>query len=526
MQVPCPNCGHVLNVPPDKAAVPNLKAKCRCGTVFPIASAARPDAALVSAVPAARTPASAKAAPAAADRVAEIRAANARATAAPVPAAASASASAGGAAATARAGVARAAAAMPPAVMMAAAAGQPLKPPPLPPRPSGVPQGAPMRTAAAVPRPAPPVAARPAAARPAAATPSATAAAPRPRTARVPWTRCQNHTDARSEHVCPKCGKGFCDPCTQKVQTAVICPSCEGLCVAHAAYEQTQQQARQRGRSMMEEIGVIARYPFGDALAFVMLALFTWFFGLFAGFAGIMVVLSKGVLTWYSFNAVSKVAIGNMRDVMPEFREVSDIANALRLSLAALAISAGPLFLCISLIPGASRLADRWAAQGPRMDVVHAQAAASPAPAGAAGDEDDEQPSGGAHEREDVFEAMREGSSLIAPLAMLGIVGAVAWMIAYMPVALTVAALSKSILSTLNPMIGIDTMKKMGSTYWQALAIYGVLIVGQWLLGAGLRFIPFVGGLAASFVDAYAALAVGCTLGLAVFKKAVELAWD
>jgi hypothetical protein len=29
-----------------------------------------------------------------------------------------------------------------------------------------------------------------------------------------------------------------------------------------------------------------------------------------------------------------------------------------------------------------------------------------------------------------------------------------------------------------------------------------------------------------SFVDAYAYLAIGCTLGLAVFKKARELGWD
>ena len=45
MQVACPSCAHVITVPPEKAAVPNLKAKCRCGHLFVLASAARPQGA-------------------------------------------------------------------------------------------------------------------------------------------------------------------------------------------------------------------------------------------------------------------------------------------------------------------------------------------------------------------------------------------------------------------------------------------------------------------------------------------------
>jgi uncharacterized protein (DUF697 family) len=115
---------------------------------------------------------------------------------------------------------------------------------------------------------------------------------------------------------------------------------------------------------------------------------------------------------------------------------------------------------------------------------------------------------------------------MMAPLAMLGIVIAALWMIAYMPVALIVAALSKSILSTLNPVIGVDTIKKMGGSYWQALGVYLVLVATQFVLGLGLKLIPFAGGLVMGFVNAYAALAIGCTLGLAVFKKGAELGWN
>jgi len=78
-----------------------------------------------------------------------------------------------------------------------------------------------------------------------------------------------------------------------------------------------------------------------------------------------------------------------------------------------------------------------------------------------------------------------------------------------------------------NPVIGIDTIKKMGGTYWQALGLYLALVVTQFVVGILLKLVPYGGGgLVMGFVNAYAALAIGCTLGLAVFKKGAELGWD
>lgn len=489
MQVACPSCGHVLTVPPDKAALPNVKAKCRCGTVFPLAGGAPAAAAAGTPRPTSplaagsAVPAVAKLASPVSDRVAAIRAANAQAAAA--------FAASGGT--PARPGTPLAPSVLPSAT--------PLASPRLPPRPAGVPA-------------------------------ASAATAPKPRTVPVPWRRCHNHPQTRSEHVCPKCAKGFCNECPQRVQTAVVCPACEGFCVATAAYEELQGREKQRERSMLEELPVIAGYPLRDSMAYVMLALFTWFFGLFSGFSGIMLLLSKGVLTWYAFNAVAKVSMGNMRDVMPDFRDQSDITQAARLSLAALAISAGPLLLCILFIPGATAFTKgRSVMSAPTLELARAQTPPSPE-AGARGKDDaDDEASPASVKRGphvvDPFAARRDGpESIVGPLAVLAIVMTGLWMIVYMPVALTVAALSKSILSTLNPSIGIDTIRKMGGVYWQALAIYLGLLFAQFVLGWGLRLIPLAGGLAAAFVDAYAALAVGCTLGMAVFKKAVELGWD
>ena len=482
MQVACPSCAHVITVPPEKAALPNLKAKCRCGHLFTLAEAAKPAGTARPALdPPGPSTGVVRVAAANADRVAEIRAANARAAAA--------FGASGPAAKTA------------------------LQPPPLPPRSPGAPAGAPpVRTGAAVPRPAAPAGNGTAAAAAGAATTAAPAVdgkVERPHSLPVPWRRCQNHPQVRSEHVCPKCAKGFCDPCTQKVQDAVICPACEGLSVTAAAYEEAQEKARQRDRSMMDEIGEIAGYPLRDIRAFVLLSVCAWFFSLFAGFAAVMALLSKIFLTWGSFTAISKVSIGSMRDVMPDFRNPSEIARSMGLSLAAVLISAGPYFLCVFLIPGASVLTgSRSFAQGPRLaDVVHAQPPAAPAAAG----------------ERSPFEAQREGGSILGPIAMLVIVIVALWMVAYMPVALTVAALSKSILSTLNPVIGLDTIKKMGTIYGQAFGVYVAIVIVQTVAGLVLGFIPYAGDLALGFVNAYAALAIGCTLGLAVFKKGAEL---
>ena len=463
MQVACPSCAHVITVPPERAAVPNLKAKCRCGHLFAVASVASPQGAEPVALdPPGPSTGVVRVAAANADRVAEIRAANARAAA---------------------------------AFAAADPGGVTLKPPSLPPRPAGAPAARPMTGVAAA---APPAASR--------SDRGAIADTPaRPHSLPIPWRRCQNHPQVRSEHVCPKCAKGFCEPCAPKAQDAATCPSCGGPCVAAAAYEEMQDKARQLQRSMIDEIGVIAGYPLSDARAFVALSLFPWFlglagllftrlFGAFAAFAGVMTLVSKVVLTWYSFHALSKVSVGRVRELMPDFRDVSAIAHSMRLSLAALLISAGPFFLFVFLIPGASVLTGGDSFSGP-----------SP------------------------FEAQREGGSIVAPMigpiVMLGIVMAVIWMVAYLPVALTVAARTKRMLSTLSPTIGLDTIKKMGGTYWQALAIYLAIVVAQTVAAYVLGLIPFLGGLAAAFVGAYAALAIGCTLGLAVFKRATELGW-
>jgi hypothetical protein len=298
--------------------------------------------------------------------------------------------------------------------------------------------------------------------------------------------------------------------------------------VPTSQYGQKQEAASQRDRSMAADLGLIAVYPFRDPLGFVLLALFTWVFGYLAPFLG------QGVLMLYTFHALTRVSNGDLKSFMPDVTDPVELMQPARLALAAFVISTGPLIAVTLLVPGAAL--DGIMGGNARPAVAHA--AQQPAPG------DDEEPPSAEPPAEDEGvqpaadaedepgeagtgagpwepEQPKFGAGAVALLALTLI-----WKLAYTPVALTVAALSRSFLSTLNPVIGIGTIGRMGATYWHAMAIYTVLALAQWTIGYGLDRIPVAGALVRSFTDAYLSLAIACTLGLAVFKKAAALGWD
>ena len=68
-------------------------------------------------------------------------------------------------------------------------------------------------------------------------------------------------------------------------------------------------------------------------------------------------------------------------------------------------------------------------------------------------------------------------------MALLLILGALLWQFVYTPVALIVAAVSRSFFKTLNPVLGVDTIIRMGSVYWQALLIYAGISIAAFISG-------------------------------------------
>jgi hypothetical protein len=362
---------------------------------------------------------------------------------------------------------------------------------------------------------------------PAAAAPAARP--PNPRSGL--WRRCGSHPQVKSESVCPACAVGFCRDCEKRVQNVPTCPRCEGLCVDAIRMEEDLARDTQRARTMKDDIGFILAYPFTDRIAYVMLALFTWFFSFFASMA-MGVVLSKGVLVWYSFTALTKVSSGRFRGYMPNFGDISDIVHPLRLSLAAFLAASWPLLALVFWAGPIALIKESRAA----VAVVHAQEAGTPPGESSASeedsdsdDEDEEEPgeaaSAAERERARMEEEAYEEPGTPVHLKLAFVI-AWLWQLLYMPMALIVAAISRGFVKTLNPLIGVEAIARMGSAYWVAAVFYSVLTAGEAILSRLLSIVPIAGSLVASFIGAYVALATGCALGLAVFKKAKELNLD
>lgn len=273
---------------------------------------------------------------------------------------------------------------------------------------------------------------------------------------------------------------------------------------------------------MSTEIGTILAYPFVDKLSFVLLSIVTWFFGLAKGFGMGGFLLCDGLLLSYSFAAVAKVSNGNLKHYMPDFRDVSDLADPLRLGIAALIVSWAPLF-CLGVSVTLPAALGPLAARAPEA-VVHAQEQPPPQEPQEAPPEATPEETSPGEEKEEPPPVAKVKPLPGAPIWLWPLlVLAIAWKLVLAPAALAVAALTRSFWQTLNPLVAMGTIVRMGSIHWAAAAIYAGISLLQWVLGLVLGRIPLAGGFLMGFVDAWAWLAIGCTLGLAVFKKAREL---
>src|SRR6185436_15508854 len=118
---------------------------------------------------------------------------------------------------------------------------------------------------------------------------------------------------------------------------------------------------------------------------------------------------------------------------------------------------------------------------------------------------------------------------LLLLLLLLGI----AWGIFYYPMALTVAGYTQSFLSVLNPLVGLDTIRRMRSTYFKAFGMVLLIQFAALVVGVIVAFItspltlPFIGNLPANFINGsitfYFNLVVACVLCLSLYKCADRL---
>jgi hypothetical protein len=363
------------------------------------------------------------------------------------------------------------------------------------------------------------------------ATAAGAGASRRPRGPRPgAWRTCAHHSGKRSEGVCTECGKGWCPECVKRQGTAAICPDCDALCQGTAEREEAERVARQRRRPLRDELGTVLTYPLRDPMAYIMMAVVVGLFSVaakvaaFGGYFGAL--FAQGLLYAYSFTAINRVSSGNTTNFMPEISDITDIINPVRLGLAAMIISSGPLFVLL-LVLGVSSI---FALASPGAGAVEPSYEATPMP------EEVRQLLAEQGMSEEEIAEFEEGYGLEGEInapaagtavgALIALPFALLWKLLYSPIALIAAAISRSFFATLNPVTGIDAIRRMGSIYWEALVVYTGIAFAAFVVSAVLGLIPVLGGFLAAFVQSYAFLAFGCLLGFAVYKKAEELGVD
>jgi len=373
---------------------------------------------------------------------------------------------------------------------------------------------------------------------------------------------CYNHPGVAPKYVCRICATTLCEACPKFVGTSKIpiCPLCGDLCRSYA--EITSKTARaefQESGFGMSDFQRAASYPFQHKAALIGGALMYGFL-LLAGFRGSLIawMLMFGCIS----HVISQVAWGRLdRSFMPDFSAFSlwdDLVQPVFLGVGITIVSWGPVIaLVIALLLGVvSSGVVKPGLPGATSGASQSQPI-SPEELGVLTDPDaDPKKLEEAHrklnelrpefqiaqdaerskaEQSDPTAVIRQfmpflGAGIL--LVILLLVG-VAWGIFYYPMALTVAGYTQSFWSVVNPLVGLDTIRRMRSTYFKAFGMVILIQLVSLVIGGIVAFIlspfalPFLGNLPANFINGaitfYFNLVIACLLGLSLYKCADRL---
>jgi len=373
---------------------------------------------------------------------------------------------------------------------------------------------------------------------------------------------CYQHPDRATKHVCRACATPFCAECPKFVGTSkvAVCPLCGDLC---SLFEQQRSKALhqefQGSGFGFADFARAVRYPLQHKVA-LLFGAGLYGFCLLAGFRGRVAaaVIMFGCIS----HVISQVAWGRLhRSFMPDFSAfsiVDDVVMPLVLGIGITIVTWGPaiVLVCVmvfGLISGGPVSA---------VDGIDAQGAQN-------SDQLDEEalavlmdPNGDPHKQaeaakkldqlrpgyqmsKDAEESQKELSDPTADLRMLMgyfqapilmvllLLLSLGWGIFYYPMALAVAGYTESFGSVINPLVGLDTIRRMGGTYFKAFGMVLLIQIVAFVVTMIVAMItapltlPFFGNLPATFIDGsvtfYFNLVVACILGLSLFKCADRL---
>jgi hypothetical protein len=362
---------------------------------------------------------------------------------------------------------------------------------------------------------------------------------------------CYNHPEVTPYYICPSCATGLCEGCARFMDEHRIatCPLCGEFCkVYEDVKERADSIAFQSSGFGADDFVRAIRYPLQHKLA-LLFGAFIYGLLLLGGLRGSVIafVIMFGCMS----HVISQVAWGRLdRSFMPDFSEFSlwdDLVVPIFLGVGITIVSWGPVIVLVAalvfgvlssgpkvLTPGATESAPTAADLAPLTDPN-----ADPKKLEEANKKLDQLRPGAqiAEEAERSKNAKSDPNpalSMLVPFLGAGILLVVllllgvAWAIFYYPMALAVAGYTQSFGAVINPMVGIDTIRRMGATYFKAFGMVLMVQLVGLVVGAVISFVtspfalPFFGNLPATFIGGtftfYFNLVISCLLGLSLFK--------
>jgi hypothetical protein len=369
---------------------------------------------------------------------------------------------------------------------------------------------------------------------------------------------CYNHPQDIPYYVCPSCATGLCQACAKFLDAHRIatCPLCGEFC---KVFEEVKARAdgiafQSSGFGLDDFVRAI-RYPLQHKVALLSGALIYGVLRL-GGLRGSVIafVIMFGCMS----HVISQLAWGRLnRSFMPDFSEFSpwdDLVVPIFLGLGITIVSWGPVIVLMAALFFGMLNAGPNVLSLNSGQAEAAQRSGPPTPADLAPLTDPNADSKQLEEANQKLNQLRPGAqiaeeaerskkansdnnpalSAILPFLGAGILIVVlllvglAWAIFYYPMALAVAGYTQSFSAVINPMVGLDTIRRMGAIYFKAFGMV-LLVQAVGLVISKMVFavtsplaLPFFGNLPATFIDGtisfYLNLVISCVLGLSLFK--------
>jgi hypothetical protein len=372
---------------------------------------------------------------------------------------------------------------------------------------------------------------------------------------------CHNHPEISPTYICRICATTFCSECPRFVGTSKVplCTLCGDFCKPFALVQsRAMSQEFQSSGFGVADLTRALQYPLQHKAALLFGAALYGFL-LLAGFRGRIIasVIMFGCIS----HVISQVAWGRLnRSFLPDFSSFSlwdDLAVPIGLGIGIMIVTWGPMIvLFVALLFGvmngglvASNKASAEAEQqqeledlsvlmDPDADPKKVEEASKTLDKLRPGARISNEAEKSKKELSDPTADLRLMASYLKAGVLILLVGllALAWGIFYYPMALAIAGYTQSFASVINPLVGLDTIRRMGGTYFKAFGMVLMIQVVSFIVAIIVAIItapfslPFFGNLPATFIDGsltfYFNLVVACLLGLSLFKCADRLGID